>query len=448
MSEPSQINSSSTERHDTEVCPNVVSASSSSDRQSDSETDVSMPSTSPSPTTSLDENIIARTYHAASNIPHIHYSHKLQRDHSMNNFGSRTTQTAFDRAYELYARTSHMGILDPTYKVFTSQNGYGFLIYKIRARTVIVLGDPLCSEECRKPLLNELRHFRWARGLALIFVGISEDFVKYAQQQGWMTIHFGHERVLNPLTNKVLRNEAGKRMVTQNKQLLDPKRGGISVHLYSPSITKAESDLEDQLQKLYDDWRHQRNRKYRGSLQAFVTVYDLFSHPESTITLYTSDCKNQLKGFAILRKLGKQTGYHIDPCIASQDAPRGITDLLIVAAMQLLKSSGISYLSLGFDPLDNIQGINGQSKLQSWLWKRGYNHMVKSAPVTGKAAYFKKFYPDESLASKLFICLPSKGIPLRESIALLQFANLNIRQLFTESSPTDQHGEKQPLKCQ
>ncbi|KAG7408972.1 hypothetical protein Forpi1262_v017885 [Fusarium oxysporum f. sp. raphani] len=338
-----------------------------------------------------------------------------------------------------------MGIFDPAYKVFTSQNGYGSLIYKIQARTVVVAGDPLCSEECRKPLLNELRHFRWARGLTLAFVGISEDFVKYAQQQGWATMHFGHERALNPLTNKVLRNEASKRMVAQNKQLLDPKRGGISVHLYSPSMSKAECGLEDQLQKLYDDWRQQRNRKYGGRLQAFVTVYNLFSHPELTIFLYTSDCKSQLNGFATLRKLGTQTGYHIDPCIASQDAPRGITDLLIVTAMQLLKSSGIGYLSLGFEPLHKVEGINGQSKLQSRLWKRGYNHMIKSVPVTGKAAYFKKFYPDESLTSKLFICLPSKGIPLRESIALLQFANMNIRQLFTGASPTDQHGEKQPL---
>ncbi|EWY80868.1 hypothetical protein FOYG_16785 [Fusarium oxysporum NRRL 32931] len=350
-----------------------------------------------------------------------------------------TMGAAFNRDYELYTRTSHMGILDPTYKIFTSQDGYGSLIYKIQDGTVIVTGDPLCSDQCREPLLNELRRFRWARGLSLAFVGVSEDFAMYAQNQGWMTMSFGHERVLNPLTNKVLRKVAGKRMLSQNKQLLDRKRGGISIHLYNPSMTEIDLDLEKKLQDLYDDWRSHKNRENEGASRAFVTVYDLFSYPQSTMFLYTTDSKCNVNGFAALRSLGTQPGYHIDPCIASQDAPRGITDLLIITAMQLLQSAGIGFLSLGFEPIDDLQEIKGQTNLQSRLWRRGYKHTIKSVPVVGKAAYFKKFHPDESLGSKLFICLPTKGIPLRSSIALLHFANMSVRQLFTQAKPIQQH---------
>ncbi|KAF4439563.1 hypothetical protein F53441_12549 [Fusarium austroafricanum] len=446
MSATPQIYISSMEAHEL-MGSNMDSSASSAYTHSCSETDVSTRSLSTAPSTTVpDEGLIARTYDAAKNMSHIHcfqsLQRDLQRDRLRKNFNNTTTQAAFDHAYRYYARTSHMGILDPAYKVFVSQNGYGSLIYKIQARTVVVAGDPLCPQECLKPLFSELRHFRWARGLSLAFLGISEDFAKYAQEQGWATMHFGHETVFNPLTNKVLQKKAGKRMLAQNKQLLDPKRGGLSIHLYCPSINEADSELENKLQRLYDDWRQQRNEKC-GSSQAFVTVYDLFSYPESTIFLYTTDSNGQINGLATLRELGAQSGYHLDPCIASQDAPRGITDLLIVTAMELLKNSEISYMTLGIEPLDEVQEVTGQSKFMSQMWKRGYNQMIQSVPVTGKAAYFKKFYPDESQTSKLYICMPSKGIPLRRSIALLQFANMNVKQLFTHASGGERNEEKQ-----
>ncbi|CAI6085976.1 unnamed protein product [Clonostachys chloroleuca] len=388
-------------------------------------------STSPSSTTTkVDYHIITTAYHAAHNIPQIVSPRNLTNaSTSINDSDSKSLKTPFDQAYQLYARTSHMGILDPEYKTFTSQRGHGSLLYKIHARTLVVAGDPLCSEECQIPLLEELRHFRKCHGLRVAFVGASQNFAQHLQQEGWTTLHFGHERVINPLTNKVLRNQASKRMLSQNKQLLDPKRGGISVRLYCPSVEGVDLALEAQLQNLYDEWRSERHHKQGSTVQAFVTVYGLFSYRQPTLFLYTSDRNGQLKGFAMLRALGAQTGFHIDPCIASLTAPRGITDLLITTAMQLLKAANINYLSLGFEPLGSLEEIHGQMKLQSWLWKRGYDRMIKSVPVTGKAAYFSKFYPDEALASKLFMCLPSKGVPVRESVALMQFANMNVRQL-------------------
>ncbi|KAM5344479.1 hypothetical protein ACJ41O_013015 [Fusarium nematophilum] len=402
-----------------------------SSHASDAGTETPRPSTSPSSTTTkVDLHIIARTYHASHGVAQIDTSPSP----SINDSDSEILKTQFDHAYELYARTSHMGILDPEYKTFTSQNGHGSLLYKIHARTLVVSGDPLCSEESRIPLLEELRDFRKCHGrLGVAFVGVSEDFAGYLQRQGWTTLHFGHERVINTLTNKVLRNQASKRMVSQNRQLLDPKRGGISVRLYCPSVEGVDPALEAQLQDLYDEWRCERHRKQGDEFQTFVTVYDLFSYRESTIFLYTSDRSGQPNGFATLRALGAQTGFHVDPCIASPTAPRGITDLLITTAMRLLKAADIGYLSLGFEPLGCLEEIHGQTKLQSWLWKRGYDRMIKSVPVTGKAAYFGKFYPDDGLASKLFMCLPGKGLPVRESIALMQFANMNVRQLIKGS---------------
>ena len=405
----------------------MQSSSSSLTCEGCSQLDTPRLSTSPSSTTQVsDETIISRTYYAACDLLKTDYDPSSAEDHSINN-----AATVFDDAYQLHARTAHMGILDPAYKVFTSHQGLGALLYKLQARTAVVAGDPLCTVGHRTPLLKEFAIFRKRHGLGLAFVGASEDFAQYAHQQGWTTLRFGHERVINPLTNKVLRNQASKRMISQNRMLLDPKRGGTSLRIYCPSITGVDASLEAQLQQLYDDWRQERNHKCGKDLQAFVTIYDLFSYPASTLFLYTTDKNGSITGFATLRALGAQNGFHIDPFIASSTAPRGITDLLIVTAMQILKHAEIGYLSLGFEPASDIQEVHGQTKFESWVWKQGYNRVIKSVPVTGKAAYFSKFYPDDSLSSDLFICVPGRGIPVRGSLALMQFANMNVWQLLT-----------------
>lgn len=425
-------------KRDIEAASTMSSALSSSTLGIMSGTESPRLSTSPSSTTTKhdDDDSITRIYYAAHNVVQVDPTLYPKTKDSSEHTRSEPDHSAFDTAYHLYSRTSHMGVLDPNYRIFTSKAGHGSLLYKLQARTIIIAGDPLCSEEQRQPLLEELYQYRKPRGLGLAFVGVSQEFAEYAQQHGWATLHFGYERVLNPLTNKVLQKQAGKRILSQNRQLLDPKRGGVSVHLYCPSVQGANSALESQLQELYDEWRNERNRNNAGCFQAFVTVYDLFSHPGSTVFLYTSDSKGQPNGFATLRALGAQTGFHIDPCIATQSAPRGITDLLVVTAMELLRNAEIGYLSLGFEPLDGLGEIHGKSNLQSWLWKRGYSHMIKSVPTSGKATYFNKFYPDEKLASKLFICLPGHGLPILESIGLMHFANMDIRRLLPKRNST------------
>ncbi|KAM0431349.1 hypothetical protein ACHAPT_005325 [Fusarium lateritium] len=422
----------------------MESSSSTITCEGNSQLDTPRLSTSRSSTTQApDEDIISRTYYAACDFLHVNHDPSSTEDTSTGN-----VPTAFDQAYQLHARTAHMGILDPAYKVFTSHNGLGAILYKLQARTAVVAGDPLCTTEHRIFLLKEFTAFRKSHGLGIAFVGASEDFAQHAQQQGWTTLRFGHERVINPLTNKVLRNQASKRMLGQNRMLLDPKRGSMSVRMYCPSVTGVDSSLETKLQKLYDDWRLERNHKCGRGLQAFVTIYDLFSYPSSTMFLYTTDKDGIITGFATLRALGAQNGFHIDPFIASSIAPRGITDLLIVTAMQLLKHAEIGYLSLGFEPASDLQEVHGQTKFESWVWKQGYSRVIKSVPVTGKTAYYNKFYPDESLSSDLFICVPGRGIPVRESLALMQFANMNAWRLLTQrSSNKVKHKEAQATPC-
>lgn len=341
----------------------------------------------------------------------------------------------FCRAYWRYSCASHMGVLDPGYRVFTSQRGLGSLLYTVRNRTLVVSGDPLCSPHHFGPLLEELRRFRRAEGLRIAFMGVSGAFVAYAREQGWLSLQFGRERVVNPTTSKVLHDKgAGRRMASQNRQLLDPERGGITLGVYAPGVQAAEPQREAELQAIYDAWREARNRSKGSGLQTFVTVYDLFSRRNMALFVYTCDGQGRANGFAALRGLGASGGFHLDPCIAAAGAPRGITDLLVVTAMRLLAAAGVPYLSLGYEPLLDLDGVPEQEGVVARLARATYRRVVDSAQLGGKKSYNDKFRPDEELSSSLYVVLPGGASVLQQAVAVMHVANIKMRRLLLAGS--------------
>lgn len=357
----------------------------------------------------------------------------------------------FDSAYDQYSRTAHMGILDPSYKLFVSQQGHGSLVYKVKSGAAVIAGDPLCSPDQIQPLLDEFQQFRGDRRLRIVYIGASAAFAERAQRQGCVTMHFGRERVLNPMTNPLLHNKAGKRTISQCRQLLDAGRGGVSVGVYAPSVNGYDPALEEELQAVYDGWRTQRDTLRPSSAQAFITQYDLFSRPDITLFLYTCDREGRANGIAGLRYLGANNGFQLDPCVASEDAPRGITDLLVISAMQLLRNSGVSYLSLGFEPYGELKEVVGRDGLLAKLTRDGYRRVMGSIKASGKQTHNDKLRPDEDQESGLYIILPRGVLHLREISALIKTANVDVTSLFSrkehrakENAENERHQKEEP----
>ena len=326
-----------------------------------------------------------------------------------------------------YGRVSHMGILDRNYGFFVNQARTAALTYKAQNQVAIVSGDPLCEPCMFNEILAEFNRFRKAFRLGLAFMGTSDTFVKYASQWHWTAMEFGIERVINPMENEVLMERAGKRIISQNKQLLCPDKGGITLQVYIPAY-KQDLVLEKEIKTIYDAWRQRRNET-ATTPQAFITVFDLFDFPNLMTYIYTRGPDGVMNGFAALRRMGADQGYHIDPCIAALDAPKGISDLMMYAAMALLNQAGVSYLSLGYEPLSALGNVTGVKPSLERIPRSIYSHSVRQLPVGGKKAYHDKFKPDPNQDSGLYMVFPSRLPGPRQMVAMAHMANISIRNL-------------------
>lgn len=376
------------------------------------------------------KNVLPELVRAKHSADHHHTSTATSRANThtftLDDFAA---MVALESLVERFGRVSHMGILDKSYTFFVSRARDAALYFKVKNNIAVIGGDPLCKQDLFPKILEEFAEYRRKHHLDVAFLGASEDFMRYAKEQKWVTMQFGMERVLNPMTNPVLLEnggKTGKRMTKQNKQLLDPKKGGLTVEVYSPSISRNDV-LQEQLVGVYDAWRDHRNRS--GVPQAYITVYDPFALPDLMTYIYTKDRNGTPNGFAALRKLGANNGYHVDPCIAAPSAPSGVTDLLIFASMALLNKAGISYLSFGFEPLDDLGEITGMPKSMTKVTKMVHKQIFGGLKVGGKKNYHAKFQPDETQQSALYLVFPDGTPGVRHMSAMVHIANISLRQL-------------------
>ncbi|KAJ5622397.1 hypothetical protein N7528_005629 [Penicillium herquei] len=365
-----------------------------------------------------------------TDLHHVNSNHEQGDVFSLDDF---STMTAIQRLTSQYGRVAHMGMLDHSYRFFLNKTRTAALSFKVQNHVAIVGGDPICAPdpETITVLLDEFSLYRRRRRWGIAFMGASEWFVQeYAKKQPskWTVIRFGTERVLNPQTNEVLLEKSGKRIAVQNRQLLHPQKGGITLGLYVPAIHGTDNELEKDLVAIYDAWRAERNTS--TGPQAFITVYDPFALPALMTFVYSCGSDGRINGFAALRRLGCG-GYHIDPCIAAPDSPKGISDLLIIAAMALLHRAEVSYLGVGFEPTHTLapEDVSGMPGPLASITRDLYSRTFLRLPIHGKKAYHDKFRPDPTQDSGLYLVFPD-GIPgPRHFLAMMHMANISIRKM-------------------
>ncbi|RAH74855.1 protein ergS [Aspergillus aculeatinus CBS 121060] len=375
------------------------------------------------------------------------------------------SMAAIEHLISRHGQVSHMGVLDPSYSLFVNTTRTALLCFKVCNKVAIVSGDPMCGVEEYGSVLSEFQTWRQRQRLDIAFLGTSERMVDYAQCQhphpqnenekdtkSWTILEFGRERVLNPLTNPVLHEQEGKRIVLQTKQLLHPAKGGIALNLYiapAPSsaatTTTEDQTLQSQLTEIYKTWRHHRNTSTGTQTQAFITTPTPFTVPEShphpqIIYIYTTTTTTTAPGtgtgtgtpnaLAALRYLGTHHGYHLDPCIAAPGSPRGLSDLLVFAAMALLRRLACNYLSLGVEPYAQLGRVEGfASPLVEKLTRRAYRYAFARLPIQGKRAYFDKFRPDPALERGLFLVFVGENSGHWQVVGVAHLANIKIRRV-------------------
>jgi lysyl-tRNA synthetase class 2 len=230
--------------------------------------------------------------------------------------------------------------------LFFAADRSAFVGYRIEAGVLLLSGDPVGPEEAFPQLLADVAEFARARGLKLGGIGASERQRPVYQGLGLHTIYLGDEAIVD--TNAFSLEGRPIRKVRQSVSRLSKAGFAAELHTVAELDPATAREVEDVLD------RGRQGAPERGFSMAMDSIRG--DHDGETIVVLARDAS----AAAGPDEPGPVRGVlHFVPCYGrpavslsfmrrDPDTPNGLTEFMVVRAIELLRDRGIGEMSLNF----------------------------------------------------------------------------------------------------
>ena len=234
--------------------------------------------------------------------------------------------------------------LRPDAHYFFGSDGLAFVGYAVEGRCLIIAGDPVGPEDSVRSLMRDLCGFCEVRGLRMAAVGSSANFTEVAQEAGLRSFYIGDEAIVE--TSKFSLEGRSIRKVRQSVNRI--AREGYTSELVEVSSLDGEERRE--LERLAEEWRG--DAVERGFSMASAALDD--EHMDDSLVLLARDGDGQPAGLLHFVRCYGRAAASLGLMRRDRVTPNGLTEFMIVAAIQAFADRGIDELSLNFAPFARL----------------------------------------------------------------------------------------------
>ena len=213
-----------------------------------------------------------------------------------------------------------------------------FLAYRVEAGVLVLSGDPVGSRSAFPELLRRACSFAEEHGLRLAAIGVGEQLLPLYRQAGLRSFYLGDEAVVE--SNRFSLEGRSIRKVRQSVSRLE--RAGYSVGVAELGTLSADELAE--LQHVAALWR--RGRRERGFSMALGSLR-ADEHAE-TLVVTARDRSGTARAFLHFAPVYGRGAVSLAAMCRNPESPNGLTEFLVVRAIELLRERGICELSLNF----------------------------------------------------------------------------------------------------
>ena len=221
---------------------------------------------------------------------------------------------------------------------FFSGDQRAFVGYRIENGVLLLSGDPVGPEESFRGLLRELRGFAETRGLRLGAVGASESLCPLYEELGLRSIYLGDEAIVE-LDRFSLEGRA-IRKVRQSVHRLGNAGYTAELHPLSDLDAATVGEIEQIIERGLD------GAPERGFSMAMDSIR---SQPcEDTAVVLARDSDGAIRGVLHFVPVYGRDAVSLSFMRRDPATPNGLTEFLIVKAVELLRERGVAEMSLNF----------------------------------------------------------------------------------------------------
>jgi lysyl-tRNA synthetase class 2 len=217
-------------------------------------------------------------------------------------------------------------------------DGDAFLAYRVLHETAVVSGDPVGPEGSAADLLASFVRFTAERDWNVVITAASKRYLGACEQLGLRALEIGEEAVVDSAGFSL----EGRRIRKVRQSVARVQRRGWQVETVRDEDVSAGLDRE--LAEVEADWRSRQRR-----LIGFAMTLGRLAGPADRgggIYVLGRDPDGRLRSF--LRFAPYRAGLSLDLMRRAADEPNGLTEALVVAAIEHARERGLRSVSLNF----------------------------------------------------------------------------------------------------
>jgi lysyl-tRNA synthetase class 2 len=221
---------------------------------------------------------------------------------------------------------------------FFDRSRRAFVGYRIEAGVLLVSGDPVGPVEALPGLLRDLCGFAEARGLSIGVVGASEEFAEQAAGAGLGSFYIGDEAIVE-LAGFSLEGRAIRKL---RQAVTRVRKAGFTAALHSMGEL-SEAQLRE-LEEVSERWRGEEPE--RGFSMAIDSLRG--DHLDESLVVVARDAEGSVRGFLHFAPCHGRSAASLGLMRRDRDTVNGLTEYLVVSAIEMLRERGVEEISLNF----------------------------------------------------------------------------------------------------
>ncbi len=213
-----------------------------------------------------------------------------------------------------------------------------FLAYRIENGVLLVSGDPVGPAAALPELVRETCAFAETRGLRVGAVGASELLVGLWRKAGLRSLYVGDEAIVD--TGEFSLEGRAIRKVRQSVARLEKAGFSSSIH----ELDSIDASTLVELEHVAERWRD--GACERGFSMAMDSLRG--EHQEDSVVILARDEEGTVRAFLHFVPTNDRKAMSLSLMCRERATPNGLTEYLVVQAIELLRVRGIEELSLNF----------------------------------------------------------------------------------------------------
>lgn len=220
------------------------------------------------------------------------------------------------------------------------------VVYRCVGNVAIVTAAPLTTREHWEQVTREFLQFCALQNMDCLMLPIGSEFAAVARSCGMGLLGVGESGYFRLADWK----PAGDRAKKVRAGVNQARGAGITVTAFDPQ-SEIGTQARIEIEQLCEHWMATREVDALGWLLELKP----FALAEHKRYFLARNAEGRLEGMLACSPFPARRGWYLEDLLRRSDAPRGVSELLVVEALKHLAADGAELATLGTSPLAGVQ---------------------------------------------------------------------------------------------